>query len=323
MKPGTVDPCHPTAAPRLTAVLVAGPRRRHAQAALDSLANQSLRELEVLLVDTVPDAAPLRHPAGVPIHELRRSFPGGQPEARTAAVAAARAPAVAFVEDHSVVSRGWAATVADAFASGPWSVVGYSFRNADDSRWAARACHAAVYGPWMAPAGDAEVRLVATNNLAFRRDVLTALGPRLPRLIFPDAVLQQELLRAGHRFLLAGRAECTHENPDGLGFLLLASFAHGRAMAGRRVEQWGWGWPRRLFYAAAVPVAAPLIRLWRLLVGVASHPRRWLAVIEGLPLAVAMYAAGAVGESIGYVAGAGRALEEYEEYELARERSSS
>lgn len=307
--------------PRLSVALVAGPRRRWAQAALDAIGRQTLAEMELLLLDTRPEATPLDKPAGLAVREVRREFPGGQPEARTTAVEMARGPAVAFVEDHCVVAREWAAALAEAFETGPWGVVGYTFRNADDSRWGARGCHAAVYGPWMAPGNDAEVRGVATNNLAFRTEVVRRLGPLLGRTIFPDAVLQQHLLRQRVRFFVAGRAECTHENPSGLGFMAVASAAHGRAMAARRVELWGWGWPRRMFYAVAVPFGAPLLRFWRLLAGVAMRPRRWLPVVESLPVAVVIYVAGACGEAVGYLWGDGRALARYEDFELELDRS--
>lgn len=309
------------ALPRLSVALVAGPRRQRAQAALDALGRQTLVEMELLLLDTRPEAPPLDKPPGLLVREVRREFPGGQPEARTAAVEMARGPAVAFVEDHCVVAREWAAAVAEAFEAGPWGVVGYTFRNADDSRWGARGCHAAVYGPWMAPGNDAEVRGVATNNLAFRTVVVRRLGPMLERMIFPDAVLQQHLLRQGVRFFIAGRAECTHENPSGLGFMAVASAAHGRAMAARRVEVWGWGWPRRLFYAVAAPPAVPLLRFWRLFAGVATRPRRWLPVLESLPVAVVTYVAGACGEALGYLWGDDRAVARYEDFELDLDRS--
>lgn len=307
--------------PRLSVAIVVGPRRRHAQQALDAIGFQALAAMEVLLFDTCPAAAPLVRPPGLAIREVRRDFPGGQPEARTAAVRMASAPALAFVEDHCVVAPGWAEAVARAFETGPWGVVGYMFLNADDSRWGARGCHAAVYGPWMAPGDDAEVRGVATNNLAFRTEVVRSLGPALERMIFPDAVLQQHLLRQGVRFFVAGRAVCTHENPSRLGFMAVASAVHGRAMAARRVEVWRWGWPRRLLYAVAVPVGAPLLRLGRLVAGVATRPRRWLPVLESLPVAVVTYVAGGCGEAIGYLWGGGRAVDRYEDFELELDRS--
>lgn len=307
--------------PRLTAAIVVGKRRQRGQAALDSLGTQTLRELEIVLIDTEPAAPPLVRPDGIAIHEVRRHLPGGQPEARVTAVRLAGAPAVAFVEDHSAVAPGWAAAVATAFESGPWAVVGYTFANANDDSWIARGVHASVYAPWMTPGVDAEVRVVATNNLACRRDVLLALGDRLERLIFPDAVLQQHLLRDGRRFFVAGAAVCTHENPTDLGFVAAASFVHCRAMAARRVEVWGWGWPRRLLYAVAVPVGAPLLRLWRLVAGVAGHPRRWLPALEALPVALVTYVPGALGESLGYIAGAGDSVDDYERYELTLDRS--
>jgi len=314
---------HPSAtvSPRLTVILTVGPQRERGQRAIDSLGSQTLREMEVVLVDIEPDAVPMRHPPGIVIHEIRFRPTGGQAESRMTAIGMAQSPVVAFVEDHSVVSPGWAEAVAAAFESGPWDVVGYTFANANPKRWLARACHAAVYGPWMAPGRDGEVRDVAGNNLAFRLDRLRGLGDRLPGLFFPDSLLRQHMLSQGQRFFVAGSAVCTHEIPEHIGFMIATSHSHGRIMAARRVENGDWGWPRRLLYAAGVPLGAPVLRLGRLLAGVAAYPSRWSAILQGLPIALVIFVSGAIGESQGYLAGAGRSAQIYEDYELKLGRS--
>lgn len=310
-----------TGEPRLTAILITGPRRAHAQAALDSLGAQSLREMEILLVDVEPDRPPLRRPAGSHLREVRCRFAGGQAEARTKAVGLARSRIVAFVEDHCVMSPGWAEAVAAAFASGPWSAVGYTFANANPGRWIARGGHAAVYGPWMAPGHDREVRDIAGNNFAVLRDLLLGLGDRLPGMLFPDSVLRQHLLSEGCRLFVAGSAVCVHEIPERLGYIFGTSRSHGRMMAVRRVEVWGWTWPRRLLYAVGVPLGVPLLRLWRLGTGVADQPAHWPAVLKGLPIALVIFVAAALGETQGYLFGAGRQADEYEDYELRLDRT--
>ena len=70
-------------------------------------------------------------------------------------------------------------------------------------------------------------------------------------------------------------------------------------------EDTRWCWPRRLFYAAAVPLGAPVLRLWRLFAGVVSRPARWLPALESLPVALVIYIAGAWGETVGYLCGGG------------------
>lgn len=314
---------HPPATlpPRLTVILTVGPQRDRGQRTLDALGLQTLREMEVVLIDIEPDAVPMRYPPGIVIHEMRARPASGQAESRMTGIGRAQSPVVAFIEDHSVVSPGWAEAVAAAFESGPWGVVGYTFANANPKRWLARACHAAIYGPWMAPGGDREVRDVAGNNLAFRLDILRALGHLLPRMIFPDSLLRQYLLSQGERFFVAGSAVCTHEIPQHIGFIVATSHSHGRIMAARRVEIGQWGWPRRLLYAAGVPLGAPVLRLGRLLVGVAAYPSRWSAILQGLPIALVIFVSGAIGESQGYLTGAGRSAEIYEDYELKLGRS--
>jgi len=314
---------HPSATvrPRLTVVLAVGPQRERGQRTLDALGFQTLREMEVVLIDIETEAVPMRHPPGIVIREVRARPEGGQAESRMTAIAMAQSPVVAFVEDHSVVSPGWAEAVVAAFESGPWGVVGYTFANANPTRWVARAGYAAVYAPWMAPGRDGEVRDVAGNNLAIRLDVLRSLGDRLPGMLFPDSLLRQHLLSQGQRFFVAGAAVCTHEMPEHIGFIIATSYSHGRVMAARRVENGHWGWPRRLLYAAGVPLGVPVLRLGRLLAGVAAYPGRWSAVFQGLPIALVIFVSGAIGEAQGYLVGAGRSAAIYEDHELKLGRS--
>ncbi|NQW48703.1 MAG: glycosyltransferase family 2 protein [Planctomycetes bacterium] len=306
--------------PRLTVAIVVGQQRDRGQQALDAICSQSLREMEVVLIDTEPDIPPLRRSAGVVVHERRFQPAGGAAEARTLAVQLSLAPVVAFVEEHCEVSTGWAEAVVHAFESGPWAVVGYTFVNANPASWVSRGCHVAAYGPWMAPGPDGEVPDVAGNNLAFRRELLLAQGDRLVLMLYPDALIRQQLLRDGHRFFVSGSALCTHENPNQLGFVIGTSYTLCRLMAARRVETRAWRPWRRLLYAVGAPLAAPALRLWWLLRGTVSHPGRWWAVLEGLPIVLAVFISGSIGEAVGYLAGAGSASKDYEDYELNRSR---
>jgi len=307
-------------APRLSVAIVVGRQRERSQQALEAIARQDVRGMEIVLVDVVPAAARLRSPPGAEVREVVcEAVNAGW--ARAEAVRIARAPVVAFVEEHCIVADGWAEAVLEAFETGPWAAVGYTFGNANPGTWVSRGCHVAAYGPWMAPGGDGEVPDVAGNNLAFRRDLLLAQGDRLPLMLFPDAIMRQQLIRDGRRFFVSAAAACLHESPTRLGFVLGASYAFCRLMAARRVETRGWQPWRRVLYAVGAASAAPALRMWRLLRGVAAHPGRWWAVVEGLPVVLAVYVCGSIGESVGYLFGAGGAADDYEGFELNRSRT--
>lgn len=43
-------------------------------------------------------------------------------------------------------------------------------------------------------------------------------------------------------------------------------------------------------------------------------------MLEGLPIVLAVFISGSIGEAVGYLAGAGSASKDYEDYELNRSR---
>src|SRR6185295_10339436 len=95
---------------KISAALVAGPCRSRAQRVIDSLCSQTaVDSMEIIVVDLAPLSTPrLRVNAQPPVVYLSRPDVKRWGRARTEVVKTARAPIVAFIEDHCFPSRTWA-----------------------------------------------------------------------------------------------------------------------------------------------------------------------------------------------------------------------
>lgn len=288
--------------PALSVVMVVGTCRARAQRALDAIGAQTARaDLEAILVDVAPAGTPpLAPPAGLAVRTLAEPGLLDYGLARTAGVRAARADAIAFVEDHAFAEPGWARAVIDAFADRAWTAVGYAFGNANPRNWISRSFLVAILGPWAVPAPDGPSQHLATNSVAYRRDALLALGDRLAPALDNDFNLQQVLRDGGAPMGLAAEARVMHENYTHVRPAARALYRASWLFAVRRVELERWSRARRLAGALAAPVY-PWLRLLRLLQAVRGRPAVLRAGLAGLPLIVLLFVAAAAGEARGYL----------------------
>jgi hypothetical protein len=305
---------------RISAVLVVGRQRSRAQAVLDGISAQSCAGLEAIVIDLYPDMPALKARDDLDLSYITTPVADGFQGARALGVRLARAPYVAFLEDHCTPQAGWAEAVVQAFDSGPWAAVGYAFINANPETYVSRGCMMADYGLWAVPHPDRQVRLLPGNNVAYRREILMGYGERMTYLLSPDFVMHERLRLDGHRLFLAGSAVAAHQNPTDIRFLLTANHAYCRLLASQRVRSRSWGLGRRWLYALAVPVGAPLIKMARAARILARRPRVLMQFIAALPVVIPAFVWSAIGESLGYAVGVGGAKDEFEEYELNRSR---
>jgi hypothetical protein len=80
---------------------------------------------------------------------------------------------------------------------------------------------------------------------------------------------------------------------------------------------------RRTWHAVAILGVAPLVRLLRLLRAAGRHPRYIHAVLVNLPGILALYLAGAAGESVGVLRGVGPALSRSDYWKLDARRGEA
>ncbi len=313
----------PNATPTLSAVLIVGPCRERAQRVVDALSTQTaVTSLEIVVVDLAPESsAPLVVGRGVPTTYVRRPGLTRWGHARADAVRAARAPVVAFTEDHCYPAPTWAQALIGAHA-GPWAAVGYAFTNANPRSYVSRAALLARYGMFVSPATGGPARYLPGNNVSYRRDLLLGLGRSLDDLLDIDFNLQEALRREGHQLFVEARAISAHENYSTLAGECRAGRPYCRLLASHRARFDQWSRSRRVFYGIVSPMSAPVLRLIRLAASLRARPALWPSFFGGLPLITLMYASDAWGEAAGYLFGAGQSEQAVLKYELETERDS-
>jgi hypothetical protein len=220
---------------------------------------------------------------------------------RAVGVRAARAPVVAFAEDHAYPAPDWAEALIEAHRQ-PWAAVGPAIINANPQTRISRTDLLLCYGPFIAPVQAGVVLAVAGDNSTYKRGLLLEYGDRLEAMLEDEGALQRDLRAKGYQLYLEAKAQTRHLNFTRLSAWLSLRYHGGRVYGARRAEQNHWSLLRRMIYIAASPLF-PLLQLWPLL-RVIRRPGRQL-----FPELAAALVAGVIGEVAGYACGPGDSLE--------------
>jgi len=241
--------------------------------------------------------------------------------ARAEATRRARAPFIAFLEDHTAPAPDWAEQVRDAFAAAEDGVtaVSYAFTNGSPDTYLYRSTFMAEYGPLAHPLPEGEAPSTTANNIAYRVEALLSLGSDLDSLLEIDFFLQKAMKKRFH-CVTAPRALVAHQTNAFLGELLATHFQYALLFASRRVEHESWSLSRRIALAPLTPAAVPPLRIVRLFRALRNRPllsQGWKA----LPVILLLYCAGSLGEAAGLLRGRGVSGECLVWMELEAERA--
>jgi hypothetical protein len=307
------------AAPELLAAIVLVPDRLATiRALLAALASQTAaRRLEIVFAG--PSAVHTEITA-----ELMAPFAGWRfvPQdpftttcaARAAAIRATTAPWVVLTEDHSLPRHEWAQQLISRLETG-CDVVGPAVENGNPRHLGSWLNLLIEYGDWLAPHPGGPLPHLPGHNSAYRRDLLLALGSSLAQQLEAESVLHWQFLREGRSLWLEPRAITRHQNFERLLPSLRLRLVGGRLFAANRSA--AWSWPLRIAWALAFPLIA-LRRTAR----VAANARRvrptaWLGLVPAL---FAFLLVDALGEALGYLAGAGRSMDYISDIDFKRHR---
>jgi glycosyl transferase family 2 len=228
--------------------------------------------------------------------------PTAIPELRAAGVFAATAPVVALIEDHCLVTPGWADRLLAGHASGH-GVVGGPIRNVATQRirdWAAFFCE---YSAVMEPMPRGPVAGLPGMNVSYDREALAAIDDLLREGRWENW-LHPRLQERGFDLWCEPDAVVEHDKDFDLGEFLSQRYHYSRSYAGMRNPELG---RRRALYALGTPLLVPLL-YYRMARSVLSRGRDRGTFVLATPLILLYASVWAFGELVGYIFGGGRSL---------------
>ncbi|HVS63333.1 MAG TPA: glycosyltransferase family 2 protein [Thermoanaerobaculia bacterium] len=301
----------------MSVVVVAGNHRARLRDCLASvLAQEGAETLEVLVVDCASEDDDLA--ADFP--NVRRIRPVGTPhygEALALGVQVARAPVIAFIEEHARARPGWARALIEIHR-GPWAAAACEVHSANPELGLSDGWGLMGYGMWYPPLSPGETEFVHGYNSACKREVLLSYGERLPRLLLADTAFAHRLRLDGHRLVNAPGARIEHLNETELLLPLRKNLLAHRFSAPARADECGWTVWRRLAYLCASPLL-PLYGLWCQARRYRGRPELKL-LMRILPHYVVAHLAIAAGMMLGLALGPGDAARQFTRLELDNRR---
>lgn len=230
------------------------------------------------------------------------------PEMRAIALDAANSEIVCVTEDHCVPVEGWLGEILSAMKDGNVIAAGGCVENGVRDTpldWATFLCEYSAFSP---PVVEGTTTVLPGMNVAYRRHALTAL-PR-SKLVegFWETTAHHLLTERGGIFVSRNSIKMLHCKKFSFGLFARQRYVYSRYYAGLRFG------PEQLLHrlvASAATILLPLLLIWRMR-GAASAKGLAREFWAALPTLLAFVVIWSVGEGVGYLAGAGNALEEIE-----------
>ena len=262
-------------------------------------------QIEVLVLDRRTDGTAEAIARRFPRVVLHAGLRGKSiPELRWRGMQAARAPIVAVIEDHCMVTPGWATEILRCFDEIPGiGVVGGPVENGARDRLIDWTFFLAEYGPCMPPLAEGPAAGVPGNNAAYLKAALPLNDSAWATLW--ESFLQNDLRKRDIRIFLSPVMLVHHKKSFVYREMLSQRYLYSRSFAAMRAKSMGS--LKRLFYAVA-SIALPPVLLWRISRNVLSKRRNLREFVLGLPVIGLFVTSWALGEIAGYLAGDGGSL---------------
>ena len=291
--------------PRISVILVVEAQRERGARCLASVLEQSVGDaLEVLLIDVGasgsvaiagshdPRVRVLHRPASVPFGRMLAD-----------AVGQARAPLVAFLEEHCVALPGWAGALVRADRGEPVIALGGARYDPAPSSGLSAFVHLLDMGPWSPPAVDCAVRALPEGNVAYRRDGLLRYGDRLAVYFRCEGLLHAQLIKDGLTLRVVPDARYEHAYESSLRALCARWYAMGWVAGATKAELAGWSVRQRTVDIARRLSALPLSPVGQLVRLARRRPDGRRLVLANLHVGVLWCWVFTVGELLGTVFG--------------------
>jgi hypothetical protein len=252
-------------APALSFVLLTVDDFESVRTTVAHLAAQSVADqIELVLCAPSRGSLAIDEDAVTPFHSVQVVETGTitvSGPVRARAAHAARAPIIAYGEDHCYPDPGWAVALLRAHEQ-PHAAVGPAMRNANPESIVSWADLLMEYGLWIAPGRRGLVPLLQGHNSSYKRDILLSYGDRLDALLEVETVLLWDLVKRGHTLFFETHATAAHVNFSRWRVWLPMQWHLARSFSSTRAMDWHKA--RRLAFALAAPLV-PLVRLTRIM----------------------------------------------------------
>ena len=230
--------------PSVSVVIVPGNQRERATRSLASVLDQE--GIERAEVD--PPRCGQRRVAAASSQRRGRlcgSLPGPQRgtygELRAEGTRLARAPIVAFLEEHAIGLPGWLAAIEESLASGEYCGASGEVHPLNPGSGISDAVALMNYARWLPPLSErGPSTLVVGHNAAYRRDDLLAFGDALEQLLSCEVVLQWELGARGRRFLINPEIRLAHLNETTISAICKGYYLWNVSFGAEWARQDGW-----------------------------------------------------------------------------------
>ena len=280
------------AAPAISVVLVTPDRYERLRGTIQHLREQTVREcMEIViaapsLANLNADERELSDFASFRFVETGPIQNTGEP--RAIGARAARAPIVAFGEDHCWPEPNWAAALIEAHKQA-WAGVGPTLSNGNPNSVVSWASFLLNFGAVAECTGSGVRGYIPTHNSSYKASLLHAYGDELGSMLEAEGLMQADMVGSGRALFLQSEARCAHINTSLFPSFVWEQFWGARFFWAIRVERERWSLFRRFAWSAATP-GLVLLRFQRAL----RHARRARFPSSRIPSLLCILLAGAV-----------------------------
>jgi hypothetical protein len=219
-------------------------------------------------------------------------------EVRAAGAVQARAPFVAFAEDHCFPAPGWAEALVEAHRK-TWAGVGASLTNANPASLLSWADLFLNFGPSVMRESAGPSHFIPWHNSSYPKAALDEYGDGLAQMLEVEGVLHIDQERRGRELFLCAAATTGHINISRFDSFLSGHFWGCRMFWSALIRQDRWPAWKRLALAVACPILGP-VRIVRAL----KEMHRAGKLRSLVPAVLPALCAGAVAISLGALAAA-------------------
>ncbi|MBW4708905.1 hypothetical protein KX928_14040 [Roseobacter sp. YSTF-M11] len=271
------------------------------------LAQSALKDIEVIIagpsLDTInADHGELAQFGAYQVIEVGdlRSTGHGLSEA----VKAATTPLVAYIEEHGFSQSNLAEVLIKEFYTHKRRVIGWGMKPANPGlvAWA----HIYLqFGQVVAPMQAGPTKRIGGHHAAYERELLLSYGDDLEAALADESALHGHLVSRGIEIFMTGETVSGHGQVSDLRSLVVLEFLGQRSYATTRVRLMEWSMANRIVYTLGAPII-PFLRCIRSVHHIRRSGRgRQLLPQVIVPMLIAA-CAGACGEAVGYILGAGK-----------------